>query len=563
MPMKFWRSSNSSKGEGKALAEAGRALGLQSVISLFYGREITADLWSQIAERYRNLTAASGGKPLEPEAEAAGILAQVICSPDAATARNLADHIPSAAECELYALTADAIVCDFVVRSNPGMAEPHAKFADSLYALMPKYYQSIDNYLAGSLRIISEYIAFFAYAKDVRGTLAEASSLTAGTSHLASRYGIYRYVDSVIEIGDRVLVENSGVTGRDAMGFWTVANNLANLHIALAQDQSPVSVHHHGKALTCAKAAFAALDPATGDDVPKLRETTLQKLAQLHMRLAIDQLDTSEHASEARRFAEEYASAASDRAAAAQWAARIFKALEADRSESGDAEYSNRAAELYVECSLATERIGEWPQESAKRIAAAKGGSEGRARIAGEILATLYDELAAELDRAIPASGFDWSVCKLLLALGAIASGRLGELTGPLVRSWLTTATAPQDREPWTAFRARQYMPMSGESKAGRVGAAGHIVGLAMLVESVQRNAPDVPFREMLRSHNSALLKHIVEGRPLFQECSGPALSCEADLDALQSAGRRIFRARFDEASRQASQTATGQHGAS
>jgi hypothetical protein len=61
--------------------------------------------------------------------------------------------------------------------------------------------------------------------KDVRAN--EASSLTAGTSHLASRYGIYRYVDCAIATGDRVLAENSGVTGRDAMGFWTVANNLA------------------------------------------------------------------------------------------------------------------------------------------------------------------------------------------------------------------------------------------------------------------------------------------------------------------------------------------------
>src|SRR5262249_8680436 len=160
--------------------------------------------------------------------------------------------------------------------------------AVSLYALMQKYYQSIDNYLAGSLRILSEYIAFFACAKDVRGTFVEASSLTAGASHLASKYGIYRYVESVIEIGDRVLAENSGVTGRNAMGFWTIANNLANLHIALAQDQPPASAHHYGKALTCAKAALDALDAATGDDVQKVRETTLQKLTQLHMRLAID-----------------------------------------------------------------------------------------------------------------------------------------------------------------------------------------------------------------------------------------------------------------------------------
>ena len=68
MPMKFWRSSNSSKeDDGKALAEAGRALGLQSVVSLFCGREVAADSWRQIAERHHSLTTASGGKPLDAE----------------------------------------------------------------------------------------------------------------------------------------------------------------------------------------------------------------------------------------------------------------------------------------------------------------------------------------------------------------------------------------------------------------------------------------------------------------------------------------------------------------
>jgi hypothetical protein len=151
MPIKFWRSSNRSKDEGRALAEAGRALGLQTVVSLFYGREITADSWMQMAERYRSLIEASEGKPLEAEVEAAGMLAQIIRSPELQTARNLAARIPNGGECELYALIADAIICDRVARSNPRMPEPHARLADSLYALMPKYHQSIGNYLTGNL----------------------------------------------------------------------------------------------------------------------------------------------------------------------------------------------------------------------------------------------------------------------------------------------------------------------------------------------------------------------------------------------------------------------------
>lgn len=547
MPMRSWRSSSGRMADGEALAEAARTLGPQIVVSLFSGREVVADPWRKIAERHSALTAASEGRPLESEAEAAGILAKVICSPEPETARDLARGIPNTPECEFHALAADAIICDRVARSNSHLAELHARLADSLYALMPRYYQSIDNYIAGSLRILSEYIAFFTCAEDVRGKFSEASSLTAGVSQLASNHGIYRYVESAIEIGERVLRENSDVTDRDAVGVWTVANNLANLHIALAQDQPPASSREYDKALACTEAALAAADSATGEDVQRLREMTLRKLAQLHTRLAVDQVDAAGHVTVALRLAEEYVSAASDRADAMQWAAKISEAVRADRPESIHAEYHGRAAALQVEYLLAAERIGKWPQESARRITAAEGAPEGRTRIAGELLATLYEELAAELDRAVTACGFDWSICKLLLALGAIASGRLGELTGELVRSWLTTTTTPQDTEPWTSYRARQYMSASSESQADRASAAGRIVGLAMLAESVESSAPDVQFRGMLRWHNAALLKRIVVGRPLFQEFSGPALPRAEDLDALQGAGRRIFRARFDE----------------
>jgi hypothetical protein len=404
---------------------------------------------------------------------------------------------------------------------------------------MARYYQNADGYLAGSLRIVSEYIEFFGSAKTCRGTFAEASALTAGTSHLASKYGIYRHVDPVIAIGDAVLAENTGVSGRDAVGFSIVANNLANLHIALAEDQPPAGTHHYGKALACGEAALVAIDAATGDDVQTLRETTLQKLTQLHVRLAMDDGDAGDHASQARRLAEEYASAAADRAAAVEWVARILEVLEANRSASSDAGYSTRAARRRVELSRAVERIGEWVQESEQRIAAAKDTSE-RVRIASETVGSVYDDLTAGLERVTSVSGFDWSVCKMLLALGAIASGRLGDLTEPLVRSWLTNPYSPHDTEPPTAFQARQYM-ITGGGKADPADAAGRIVGLAMLAEWVQRNATDLPFREMLRSHNSGLLTRIVVGRPVFQECSGPALSPEADVDALLRTVHGIF----------------------
>jgi hypothetical protein len=451
-----------------------------------------------------------------PEVEAVGILAEVICSVDPEVARALSHRISSIPECEFYSLTAEAIIWDRIARSKSRSAEPHARLADSLQALMPGYFQNIGNYLAGSLRILSQYVIYFTRTDNMVGKFAEASSLTAGASHLAARYGIYRYAESVVEIGDRVLVENRGATGGDALGYWTVANNLANLHIALAHDQQPASAHEYEEALTCADAALPALDAARGEDVPRARETTLQMLAQLHTRLAIDQANASEHTTEALRLADKYISAASDHASATHWAARISEALEADHPESRDAEYGSDAAALDVEYLLAVERIGEWPEESARRVAA-ESGSEGRTRIAGDILTSLYEELANELDRAIPASGFDWSICKLLLALGAIASGRLGELTGELVRSWLTTTTAPQDTGPWTAYRARQYASTRGEGQADRASAAGWIAGLAMLAESIESNTPEVRFREMLRSHNIDLLRRIIQDRPLFK----------------------------------------------
>lgn len=539
--MKFWRSSKCSEDDQKDLAKRGRELALQAILSLFSVREIAADPWRPIVERYRSLAARES---LDPEAIAAGMLAELVCSPGPEIARSFRARISLGGEHDLYALVADAVIADRVARSNPSLPEPHSRLAESIYALMPKYYQTSDNYLAGSLRILSEYLAFFATRNDFRGAFTEASSLTAGTSHLVSRYGIYRYVSSVVEVGEKVLKESSGAAGRDAIGYWTVSNNLANLHIALAQDQPPAAARHYKDALKCANSALAALDKAAGDDVPQLREATLRSIAELHARLALKNIDAAWHEGEARRFAEQYISAASDRTGAAQWAARMFAALETNRAESDEEEYGSRAAAFGVECSLAADRFSDWAKGSARHIAEAVG--EGRERTAAEVLDTFYGELGAELDRAIPASGFDWNVCKLLLALGAIAGGRLGELTGALVRSWLTSAAAPQDKNPWTAFRARQYLSSGGESPSDRTVAAGRIAGLAMLADAVERNSPDLDFRNMIGTRNAALLRRIVEGRPLFQECDGPALSRDADLEALNRASSRLFRARVE-----------------
>jgi hypothetical protein len=69
-----------------------------------------------------------------------------------------------------------------------------------------------------------------------------------------------------------------------------------------------------------------------------------------------------------------------------------------------------------------------------------------------------------------------------------------------------------------------------------------------MLADAVEQNSPDVRFQQMIRTRNAALLKRIVEGLPLFQECAGPALSHDADLEALERAGRQIFRTRVQAA---------------
>jgi hypothetical protein len=516
MPMKFWRSSSGSD-DGGALAAAGRALALEAVVSLLHGREVTAESWRPVAERYHALSAASRGKPLVPEADATGILADVICEPDAERARGLAARLPTADELDLYTLTAEAIVWDRVTRSAPGLPQPHSRLAHGLYALLPKYYQAHPHYLAGTLRIIAEHLAFFTCGGEVRGAFVDAAALTAATSQLASKYGVYRLADAVIDVGARVIAANRGVTGRDALGLCMVANNLANLHIALADDQPSARLRHFGNALACAEAGAAAVEAATGPDVPKVREATLRKVAQL--RPAVE-------------------------------------ALRASASDPDADDYNGRAAGFELQSSLAMKRIGDAPQAMAARIAAAGDAPGSRARAAGEVLAAQYAALTDELYRVVT-SGCDWSLCKLLLALGAIASGRLGGLTEDVVRSWLMKAAAPQDSAPWTAFRARQYMP-AGESKDVRAAAAGRIVALAMLADLIAEQAPDVPFGEMLRSHNAALLKFIVESRPVHQECAGPALSRDADADAVQRPARRIFRPRIDPASLPADEQPTG-----
>jgi hypothetical protein len=501
MQKKFWRTSNKSDDNGQALAEAGRAQALEAVVSLFAGRETPIDPWVKIAECHRILVVATGDKPLEPELEAVGALAEVVCSPDAQAAESIASLISSATECELYDLVARAIIADRLARLNPQVAKRWSTLAERLYALVPKYYQTVHNYLSGSNRIIASLIEFFGCKEDFRGTFVEASSLTAGASHIAAKYGIYRYVDAVTKIGDRVLSENAGARGKDAVGLGAVANNLKNLHITLARDHPAAGLYHYEKALRCSEVALAAVQAEATGPAGTLAAGMIAQ--------------TTVHS-------------------------QLQQMVAAGGAHPDLSEYEDHAGQFHLECSLAAARFGESAKECAQRIEA-ESGMEGRSRMAAEILDKWYDELVEDLDRGISTAGFDWSVCKLVLALGAIASGRLGGMIGPLVQLWVVSPETPQDAKPWTPLRARQYMSIGGESQANRTSAAGRVAGLARLADSVRQSAPDISFLEMIGTRNSALLTHLIESRPLFQECSGPTLSHEGDLDALTRAGRVIF----------------------
>jgi hypothetical protein len=48
----------------------------------------------------------------------------------------------------------------------------------------------------------------------------------------------------------------------------------------------------------------------------------------------------------------------------------------------------------------------------------------------------------------------------------------------------------------------------------------------------------------MIRICNAGLLKQMVHNRPLFQECSGPALSREQDSAELNQLSAAIFQSR-------------------
>jgi hypothetical protein len=94
-------------------------------------------------------------------------------------------------------------------------------------------------------------------------------------------------------------------------------------------------------------------------------------------------------------------------------------------------------------------------------------------------------------------------------------------------------------------LRARQYLPAEGEPLADRTSTAGRVAGIVTLAQMVWREAPDVPLNDLLRVRNASLLARIIAVRPLFQECSGPALSREQDLQALSAPWPDKIRSRF------------------
>jgi hypothetical protein len=238
---------------------------------------------------------------------------------------------------------------------------------------------------------------------------------------------------------------------------------------------------HYGKALTCASLALECLCTAWGGDLNVMCEALLRQLMQRHMELAVEERGAGPHAVEARRLASEYAGIASDQEQGRQWRKAVEKRLEHAAAQEGGEDYEAHAARFTLECSLSAARFTDLAKKDAERIASA-GSLPERTAAAVSILDQWYSELTADLDRALPNSGLDLTVCKLVLALGAIASGRLGELTEPVVHSWLITAATPRDSKTWTPLRARQYLPAEGEPLADRTSTAGRVAGMATLV---------------------------------------------------------------------------------
>jgi hypothetical protein len=549
------------------LFRAGLDLMYSTADRLFAGDDPEQEEWRRLATAYEAMTSDPQwqvGAELPPSMRALGQLARTVVAPSLRDAAEIADQIPeipppfpgSGLPRELAA----AVVANRRVQTESGFTKPSSlrrwlcriwparasfqgraspsaafELAMSLYPLL-SVTQSQGDVIAPRLCRIAETchgaLEGFTRRGDQAGAVSAAGMFVAIANTLATRYGVADHMRDAMTCGERVLSANPRADAQDAGGLITLASNLMTTYMWCAERKPATAKECYEKQVAAglyASNAIYASEPDVGKELIRvgLYEICIRKLVEARARLAgisRDQFDA--HASAACHHlqqAHDFIARSPDpdlQLRMDNFRRDIYDRLRTIQpgwvpptnvDETPAAAPNSDAIMQHLEEHI--ERQRERASASAIRIQSLNDFAEQRAAIQ-DSFRVWYSELAPSLGIVLLEVGLNHHVCKVLLALGALASGRLGAVAPSpgFFLHWMFRV--PDANEHPTGFRltvqAHQRHPAT-QHLAEETNLIATVIGIATLAGSLQTSPPlSLVTQSVLRDHTAALLSEVL-----------------------------------------------------
>jgi len=532
---------------------AHRANGLLAdvVRQILAGDAMDRPLWRHLAAECERAALSGAAESLPASVSAIQQLAPVVLADDLAQARRLADAIPDLPRYDLASRLAAAIVADREIESAAtGRAAVHAELAQRLYELLADA-DGADERIAGLKRIVGLHRNAGDAAQEAGDTsawLQATGMFVAYANILAIHHDVEDFTSEALGRAAQVMTAPELMQPEHSGSLVVLANNLMTTHRRVAQDRLPLlpaAVKKMAAVVDVAQRAFDVLDKESPDaEMAALSlENCVRELIKAQVTLArSDEKYFASLAGEAWTSLGRYAGLA---------------------SQVHDPDMVLRACELKRQaCNGLLQEVPDWvppgahaddvqPPETdfdatyrARQLLAketvehvrAAGSPERQFERARSALTAWYGELQTELRPVLAEIGLNHHAVKLLAALGAIASGRLGSIASEVTVGWMFERGDESSLRGYARDVYHRQELLAIECHAEDVTSVIIIAGIAQLVEAIQPDA--VLFEHVqgaLRELNAQLLRQLLAQDGLSHFHAEQSRRADHDLLALKS----------------------------
>jgi hypothetical protein len=416
------------------------------------------------------------------------------------------------------------------IEQDPEHPNDHVELAKKFYELahsalnregaLPALQQAIQE--------LERAMALFEQQNLLMEAVDPANFLVALANDLATKFDVVDYVEAAFAMGEKMLLANMPLTAQNAPFISSLAHNLANACSFFAQrtDDPQELQSYYEKGLVFATYAREGLDlneRLANDRVA--RESFLHQFIILHFRLAMARVvQFTQHIHQAYHYLEEYITLADTFADAAmqerakKLARTIHLKLDALSLP------SDHTDQTKLSFQIVEDRVNE-AKNVAREILLLHDTISQRQLLA-KTLDIWYAELASELTHILFVAGVNYHLCRMLLALGSVTSGRL----------WLAESHVSPSRWLFSvrdgkAKASLQEIPHLSRSELVIIGILVGIDSLLASFEQVLALREEV--RRDLRRRNVSLLSTVLSRSLSPQQVSDIAQTEVEDLQLL------------------------------